>query len=191
MDAEVVKKLQGKIATVRAEYGRTVSDGDYGSTRSSMALECNLSPDDSLKEVGSALQSLCEAFVNLQLKPAAKVVKEQAETPAPQHAPAKPEPTRTKVDDDGAEYEYVKVSSFVVQFTPNGKKVGKIKGGAYTKFGASVWPEVLATVGVDLDSLEAGEYQLPALTGKTAVCLMKVSDKSGKPYPEKVVEFVE
>ena len=113
--------------------------------------------------------------------------------PLPQQAEAaaKPEPTRTRVDDDGAEYEYVKVSGLTVQFTPTGKKVGKIKGGKYTKIGVTVWPEVALTVGVNLDELAAGDYQLPALAGKTAVCLMKISDKSGKPYPEKVVEFVE
>ena len=95
------------------------------------------------------------------------------------------------MDDDGSEYEYVKVSGLTVQFTPTGKKVGKIKGGHYTKIGVTVWPEVALTVGVNLDELAAGDYQLPALAGKTAVCLMKISDKSGKPYPEKVVEFVE
>ena len=64
----------------------------------------------------------------------------------PPQTPAKPEPTRTKIDDDGAEYEYVKVSGLTVQFTPTGKKVGKIKGGKYTKIGVTVWPEVLKSI---------------------------------------------
>ena len=192
-------KVGGVVTRVTVTVDRKVSNGNYGSNGAALVLEASVGKDANLDAVCDALDAYGKAFCARSLGAAIESVREKAPEPAaapvvvpsPAHAAPAEEPTRTKIDDDGAEYEYVKVSGLTVQFTPTGKKVGKIKGGHYTKIGVTVWPEVALTVGVNLDELAAGDYQLPALAGKTAVCLMKISDKSGKPYPEKVVEFVE
>jgi len=209
MNKETITQIGALVTKVSVTYSRKVSTGDYGSEGAVFGVEADTPAGADIDAVGDALYAWAKTVATRNLAPdlraqadgqLAKVLEqvtpenvhpEAAFGPPEAQAPAKPEPTRTKVDDDGAEYEYVKVSGLTVQFTPTGKKVGKIKGGKYTKIGVTVWPEVALTVGVNLDELAAGDYQLPALAGRTAVCLMKVSDKSGKPYPEKVVEFVE
>src|SRR3990167_5399468 len=199
---DTLKQLGALVTRVSVTYSRKVSTGDYGSEGAVFGVEADTPAGADIDAVGDALYAWAKTVATRNLAPDLKartsfgpVSEEMLEdTVVPPGAvvpPAKPEPTRTKIDDDGAEYEYVKVSGLTVQFTPTGKKVGKIKGGKYTKIGVTVWPEILKAVGLDIEPLSAGEYQPPELTGKTAVCLMKVSDKSGKPYPEKVVEFVE
>ena len=210
MNKETIAQIGALVTKVSVIYSRKVSTGDYGSEGAVFGIEADTPAGADIDAVGDALYAWAKTVATRNLSPdlraraepvaislpsvSVQELPEGAEgtlTFGPPQTPAKPEPTRTKIDDDGAEYEYVKVSGLTVQFTPTGKKVGKIKGGHYTKIGVTVWPEVALMVGVNLDELAAGDYQLPALAGKTAVCLMKVSDKSGKPYPEKVVEFVE
>jgi hypothetical protein len=118
VDAEVVKKLQGKIVSVRAEYSRRVSDGNYGSTESGMALEVRLSPEDSLKEVGAAAQALCEAFVNLQLKPAAISLKEEAESKPAEVQFAPPEAEAPAKD---GEEGHTRIARFTLEARPDDK----------------------------------------------------------------------
>ena len=185
------------VSKVVVTSGKKLSNGAYGSDEAALVLEAVLAPDANVDEVVLALQAYCDAYCAKALARPLEAVRQQVamqETAdavvASVTAPAK-EPTRTKLDDSGNEYEYIKVAGLAVQFTPGGKKVGKIKGGPYVKHGVNAWPEILATVGIKLDALDAGDYVLPELHGKTAVCLMKVSDKTGKPYPDKVVEFVE
>lgn len=46
-----------------------------------------------------------------------------------------------------------------VEFSPQGKKVGKLCGGQFAKYGVTVWPEIaLEQLGFDLEATEAGEY---------------------------------
>ena len=195
LEGDEMNAIPGAIVSkVVVTSGKKLSNGAYGSDEAALVLEATLAPDANVDEVVLALQAYCDAYCSKALVNPIEAMRERAML-APDvvvnlAAPAK-EPTRTKLDDSGNEFEYIKVSGLTVQFTPGGKKVGKIKGGPYVKHGVNAWPEILATVGIKLDTLDAGDYVLPELHGKTAVCLMKVSDKTGKPYPDKVVEFVE
>lgn len=102
---------------------------------------------------------------------------------APAVLVAKPEPTRVPDGDGLAEMDTFPVKGLRVEFAPSGAKMAKILGGRWLKFGVTVWPEVLATVGLDVEPLGAGDYVPEQLLGKTAVALM-----DGK-KPKKVVSF--
>lgn len=198
MDKEAVDKLGAIVTKISVSYSRKVWSDAKGSEGAEFGLEADTPAGADIDAVGDALYAYAKAVATRNLAPdlkahqgAAALAKAHVdEVAAVREGNATPEPAHIKMDDDGNEYEYIKVAGLSVQFTQTGKKVGKVKGGPYTKHGVTVWPEILKTVGVDLDPLEAGDYLLPALSGKTAVCLMKVGDK-GKLYPEKVVEFVE
>lgn len=64
-----------------------------------------------------------------------------------------------------------------------GKKYFKVKGGKYNKFGVTVWPEVLASVGISEAKLEAKEYNMP---GYTATYIVNADDQ-----PVKVTKLVQ
>ena len=67
-----------------------------------------------------------------------------------------------------------------------GKTYWKVKGGKYSKYGVTVWPEVLETV-FKLDDLDpATVYNM---TGYTARYQMGLNDRNEQ-VPEKVVELV-
>jgi hypothetical protein len=72
-------------------------------------------------------------------------------------------------------------TSLLVVSINNGKKYFKIKGGNWSKYGVTVWDEVLATAGIPAARLEGKEYNL---TGYKATIVRKPDGK-----PEKVVRL--
>lgn len=50
-----------------------------------------------------------------------------------------------------------------IEFTPEGKKKGKLFGGKFTQYGVTIWPEVLQQFGHDIDQMSAGEYHFDAV----------------------------
>lgn len=50
-----------------------------------------------------------------------------------------------------------------IEFTPEGKKKGKLFGGKFTQYGVTIWPEVLQQFGHDIDQMNPGEYQFNAV----------------------------
>jgi len=63
-----------------------------------------------------------------------------------------------------------------------GKSYWKVLGGQFTKFGVTVWPEVLQASGFDLNGLVAGSTY--SLEGRTAFYTLKADGK-----PEKVTRI--
>jgi hypothetical protein len=59
----------------------------------------------------------------------------------------------------------------------NEKKFFKVKGGKYSKFGVTVWPEVLHAVGMNVENAEAKEYPFP---GYKATFVMNDKGKPSK-----------
>lgn len=93
--------------------------------------------------------------------------------PGGQYGPAQPEtalaqatvPAEMEADmrlhrsangDRTDEYELITGGTVSVELTPKGEKAYKFKGGRYSKFGVRIWPEVMQTLGWELDSLRPG-----------------------------------
>lgn len=67
----------------------------------------------------------------------------------------------------------------------NGKTYWKVRGGQFTKYGVSIWPEVLTAAGIEPSTLNpAQEYQL---TGYNAMYQTKIHN--GKEVPDKVLSL--
>ena len=56
------------ITEVRVEYGRTVSDGDYGSERASFELSSSVGEGEDFREVAHRLAEKATALVRARLK---------------------------------------------------------------------------------------------------------------------------
>ena len=75
------------------------------------------------------------------------------QAPQPTSAPATAKAPAS--NGNGHTFHATKLS---IQFSPQGKKFGKLHGGSFQKFGVTVWPEVAEQLGFDLESLQPGEY---------------------------------
>ena len=61
-------------------------------------------------------------------------------------------------------------TSLNVEFNPkNGEKVGKLKGGQFTKHGVRLWPEAAAVLGIDFAQYPAGEHAITPVAVRYAV----------------------
>ncbi len=69
-------------------------------------------------------------------------------------------------------------ASQLVGSVADGKAYWKVKGGQFTKFGVTVWPEVLQASGFDLNGLVAGSSY--SLEGRTAYYVCKADGKPDK-----------
>lgn len=192
MDEATVAKIGGKITSIRVEYSRKVSTGDYGSIGAGFAIEAQVAPDANIEDSGGALQALAEAFVNSQLGPLAKGLAEKASQPRLVEADEKtsPEPPQETREPVHEGMEYMEVDGITVEFSPKtGQKLAKAKGGKWKKFGVIAWPEVFSEINVDVSELEPGEHSNEILGVYTrAVVLM--TQKDGKVVPQKIVHFV-
>lgn len=57
-----------------------------------------------------------------------------------------------------------------IEFNPkDGKKVAKLKGGRWAKHGVRLWPEAAATLGFDLDAMDAGEHRIQPINVRYVV----------------------
>jgi hypothetical protein len=56
-------------------------------------------------------------------------------------------------------FEDLECNKVSVEFSPKGEKVARVFGGRFMKFGVKLWPEAAVKVGLNLDALNAGEYQ--------------------------------
>lgn len=97
-----------------------------------------------------------------------------AELPMIGGAPGETETVETEVDAIVFATEKLSVTE-----SEKGKYF-KVKGGKYSKFGVTVWPEVLTKVGIDPNKAEVKEYPF---VGWQAVCTVKDGN------PHKVIEL--
>lgn len=171
----------GTPTRLAVRISRKLTDGNYGSLEVSAELEVNLPPEANLDDAYDSLSAYLEAKVGQDAKLKAAEVEVRVTTQTVVH----PEFT----DDDGvvfpaqesSETEVFDVTAYEIAYTPKGQKILKVKGGKWTKFGVTVWPEVAEQSKAleGWDSRDAGEY---TIGGKlTAVVLME----GGK--PKKVV----
>ena len=65
-------------------------------------------------------------------------------------------PHRSANGDGTDEYELIAGGTVSVELAPKGEKAYKFKGGRYSKYGVRIWPEVMETLGWELDSLKPG-----------------------------------
>lgn len=84
-----------------------------------------------------------------QPTPIDQIITEQANLPFPTEEPNQPKPTGNTFM---AEHLAVNIA--------NGKKYFKVKGGQWSKYGVTVWDEVLVKAGIPTGKLEAQEYNL-------------------------------
>lgn len=71
----------------------------------------------------------------------------------------------------------------IVSTMHDGTVYWKVKGGVYTKFGVTIWPEVLQESGFDYDQMDPRETY--DINGRKAVCQL---NEEGK--PKKVVKLL-
>ncbi len=72
--------------------------------------------------------------------------------PAVAPASTSPAPAAT----DNRQYVDFTAESLVVMTTDDGSPAYKVKGGRFSKFGVRVWPETLAALGLEAESLRPG-----------------------------------
>jgi hypothetical protein len=106
-----------------------------------------------------------------------------------QFAPvAQPEPVRVPVSDSGNELP--EVNTFVAEKLDvslhNGKYYFKVIGGKFTKYGVTVWDEVLKAAGLQIDM--SNPTNLPNIEGWRADYITK--EKDGKTVPDKVTRLL-
>lgn len=82
--------------------------------------------------------------------------------PAQQKPDSKPAAATATATNGNGENTF-RATKLKVEFSPDGKKKGKLFGGKFEKFGVTVWPEVLSTFGFDIDQMQPGEYQFDAV----------------------------
>ena len=74
----------------------------------------------------------------------------------------------------------------MVGSTSQGKTYWKVRGGQFTKFGVTIWPETLKVAGFDMDALDPAEVY--DLTGYKAFYILNAEKSTPeKEVPEKVV----
>lgn len=108
--------------------------------------------------------------------------------------PFLPGETRTPLDADGEEMCLMNVESIEIEYTPGGEKRAKVRGktqdypsdtwafkGNYTKHGVVAYKEVLEEIGWDIDTIDAGKYDVDK--GYVAIVQI-VGDK-----PKKILGF--
>ena len=204
---DAAKMLGGVFKEITVLVSRKRTDGNYGSYDVSYGATINV-PDATtdVEELASALDAYLTASVAESMKQKQEalgaletVVRNAPQQPpladlTPDEAPKTPlqvkpdlrEPERVPIDDGGNEYDIFDVDEIVMQATPNGKLFGKAKGGKWTKWGVSVWEELLTAPPLewDFDSLSVGvAYAAPV--GLRAKALL-----NDKGQPSKVVEWL-
>jgi hypothetical protein len=171
----------GTPSALSVRVSRKLSDENYGSFEVSAELEVNLPADADLEMAFDSADSWLTAAVAVSVREKqaniAKRAHEAAAAVAAAAVPAGnvgitppavanttilPEPTRVPVDDNGTEFEVIEVKNFTVEMTKTGKRIGKVHGGKWTKFGVIAWPEAFAELNIDLDALTLDTaYTLP------------------------------
>ena len=166
----------------------------FGITRKGWNVQFTLRDDDE-----AALMDRFAAFV-LKLEEShvvPKPVGQQATTPPPaipvksQEAPGAAQsapptvstpPTAAAHPDGPLTFQAVDM----VGSTSQGKTYWKVRGGQFTKFGVTIWPETLKAAGFDMDALDPAEVY--DLTGYKAFYILNAEKSTPeKEVPEKVV----
>ena len=142
MDAKTLEVLGATVRKVAVDYNRKVGDGDFGSIGASMSVEASLAAEADADVAANALYEWCKAVVARNLQPDAVAARKHPATVVA--APvAPPSPVAQPVQQPEL--------SIVTLDAPNcahvfdqGENRFKVFGGAWKKFGVSVYPEVLA-----------------------------------------------
>lgn len=162
--------LIGVPTQLSVRVSRKLGDGNFGSFEVSAELGVELQAGVDLTQAFDAADAWLTASV-------AKSVHEKQERigSVAQHAQRAPvvqqEVERVPVVGD-SETEVFDVTGYVIEYSPQGQKSLKVKGGKYTKFGVKVWPEVAQQNAQlsDWESKDPGEY---TIVGKlTAIVLL-------------------
>ena len=87
-----------------------------------------------------------------------------------------------EVRNEVEEFDVLENPTGELQYTTTGKKYMKVRGGRWTKYGVSAWPEIIPFE--DWEEWQVGQpYNLPL----NAVVAMK--EKDGRMMPDKVIRF--
>lgn len=192
MDSETLKKMGAIVREFTVPYYRKVwKDGD--SLGGDWGITCDVAPGadvdaamdaayEYIKEV--ARRNMAPAMTAIVTKSAPELprlveAEDMSQSPLPS-MPVPIEETREPVVGD-SETETFDVDTIKITDEGPGRKYVKAKGGKWSKYGVTVYSEVLADMGWDLDDIAAGEYKAPK--GLRAVALLE----GGK--PKKVLEW--
>jgi hypothetical protein len=119
-------------------------------------------------------------------KPAAAPLPATTSQPAPAVAPAAPAIVPAPATQANLlEYDAVKLMGSMYK----GKPYWKVLGGQYSKFGVTVWPEVLEAAGIAMSTLDVSNENGYSLAGFKARYQMGPNEK-GEMKPDKVYELV-
>ena len=170
----------------------------FGITRKGWSVQFTLRDDDEtelMKRFGLLSAWLEEHGVT------PKPVGQQVTTPPPARVPEQvqsPEPIPTApptvettpeqlaLDKHIGHYDGYFEAESLVGMTSQGKTYWKVKGGKFSKFGVTIWPETLKAAGFDVKGLNPA--QTYDLTGFTAYYIINQEKSTPeKEVPEKVV----
>jgi len=142
MDAKTLEVLGATVRKVAVDYNRKVGDGDFGSIGASMSVEASLAAEADGDVAANALYEWCKAVVARNLQPDAVAARKHPATvvaapvaPPPPVAQPVQQPELSIVTLDAPNCAHV---------FDQGEDRFKVFGGAWKKFGVSVYPEVLA-----------------------------------------------
>ena len=142
MDAKLLESLGATVTTVAVEYNRKVGDGNFGSVGASMTAEANLVAGADPDVAANGMYEWCRAVVARNLKPEAVAAREHPATVVA--APvAPPPPVAQPVQRPELSIVTLDAPTCAHVFD-QGEDRFKVFGGAWKRFGVSVYPEVLA-----------------------------------------------
>jgi hypothetical protein len=119
-------------------------------------------------------------------KAEAKIAELGGMAPTKQRVPVSNEPVRVAIDDSGKELPQIK--NFIAEklsfSNVDGKVYWKVKGGVFTQYGVTVWPETLKAAGLDISEGKPA----PDVNGWIAEFIEY--EKDGKMKPQKVTRLL-
>lgn len=164
MDKDVLATLGATVMKVSVEYNRKVGDGNFGSIGASMTVEASIAAGADPDAAANGLYEFCKTAVVRNLKPEAVAARESVSHPAvpgpvqpqapipPPSAPVAQTPPVAQVAQhpiQAAELDIVTLDApLVAHVVDQGESRLKVFGGAWKKFGISVYPEVIAQYGI-------------------------------------------
>ncbi len=152
MDSQTLKSLGVQVREIAQEYKRVISDGSYGSVSAGSVVTYTVRADTELDTQTAAVTEWQKAQAAGVIKPVLEAVaaRESVSHSALVAAAPAPAPNAPPVAPPAAPIQAVELS-IVTLDAPNcahvfdqGEDRFKVFGGAWKKFGVSVYPEILA-----------------------------------------------
>jgi len=181
-------KWQGN-GKLGASISRKLGDGDFGSFEFAAWFEGDMPAGSELDSELAGLEAWLSAQVAARIKAfqnkihAAPLVQpRQTVDDGPNYEADAAPPTEPSTGD----YLIFPVDKIRIEMTTTGKKIGKVFGGAWKKYGVTAWPDVLDSLIGSIENMQPGEELMPPRPNLRAKA---VANDKGK--PSKVIAWME